>query len=184
MRKIVSLVLLMMLFSSNNVYATDLSVQKLYYENNEDSASIELWNRAKLGEVAFSLYKDDCLIKKDVAIDENGRAYFGEIAEGKYKIVETKHSNICKINSKDVIVDTKGREKLVIYPKNDFDTKIIENRIKKENNNNNVNKENYEKLKENNLLSSTGIFAKNGIMGILLLLLILIIIKIKKTMLK
>lgn len=184
MRKIVSLVLLIMLFLSNNVYATDLSVQKLYYENNEDSASIELWNKAKFGEVAFSLYKDDCLIKKYVAIDENGRAYFGEIAEGKYKIVETKHSNICKINSKDVIVDTKGREKLVIYPKNNFDTKIIENRIKKENNNNNVNKENYEKLKENNLLSSTGIFAKNGIMGIILLLLILIIIKIKKTMLK
>lgn len=182
MRKIVSLVLLIMLFSSNNVYATDLSVQKLYYENNEDSASIELWNKAKLGEVAFSLYKDDCLIKKDVAIDENGRAYFGEIAEGKYKIVETKHSNICKINSKDVIVDTKGREKLVIYPKNEFGTKIIENIIKKENNN--ENKENYEKLKENNLLTSTGIFAKNGIMGIILLLLILIIIKIKKTILK
>lgn len=182
MRKIVSLVLLIMLFSSNNVYATDLSVQKLYYENNEDSASIELWNKAKLGEVAFSLYKDDCLIKKDVAIDENGRAYFGEIAEGKYKIVETKHSNICKINSKDVIVDTTGREKLVIYPKNEFGTKIIENRIKKENNN--ENKENYEKLKENNLLTSTGIFAKNGIMGIILLLLILIIIKIKKTILK
>lgn len=183
MRKIVSLLLLIMLFSSNNVYATDLSVQKLYYENNEDSSSIELWNKEKFGEVAFSLYKDDCLIKKDVAIDENGRAYFGEIEEGKYKIVETKHSNICKINSKDVTVDTKGRKKLVIYPKNDFGTKIIENRIKKENNNN-VNKENYEKLKENNLLSPTGIFAKNGIMGIILLLLILIIIKIKKTMLK
>lgn len=182
MRKIVSLLLLIMLFSSNNVYATDLSVQKLYYENSEDSSSIELWNKAKFGEVAFSLYKDDCLIKKDVAIDENGRAYFGEIAEGKYKIVETKHSNICKINSKDVIVDTTGREKLVIYPKNEFGTKIIENRIKKENNN--ENKENYEKLKEKNLLTSTGIFAKNGIMGIILLLLILIIIKIKKTMLK
>lgn len=182
MRKIVSLLLLIMLFSSNNVYATDLSVQKLYYENSEDSSSIELWNKAKFGEVAFSLYKDDCLIKKDVAIDENGRAYFGEIAEGKYKIVETKHSNICKINSKDVIVDTTGREKLVIYPKNEFGTKIIENRIKKENNN--ENKENYEKLKENNLLTSTGIFAKNGIMGIILLLLILIIIKIKKTILK
>ncbi|KXB57671.1 prealbumin-like fold domain-containing protein [Gemelliphila asaccharolytica] len=182
MRKIVSLLLLIMLFSSNNVYATDLSVQKLYYENSEDSSSIELWNKAKFGEVAFSLYKDDCLIKKDVAIDENGRAYFGEIAEGKYKIVETKHSNICKINSKDVIVDTTGREKLVIYPKNEFGTKIIENIIKKENNN--ENKENYEKLKENNLLTSTGIFAKNGIMGIILLLLILIIIKIKKTILK
>lgn len=182
MRKIVSLLLLIMLFSSNNVYATDLSVQKLYYENSEDSSSIELWNKAKFGEVAFSLYKDDCLIKKDVAIDENGREYFGEIAEGKYKIVETKHSNICKINSKDVIVDTTGREKLVIYPKNEFGTKIIENRIKKENNN--ENKENYEKLKENNLLTSTGIFAKNGIMGIILLLLILIIIKIKKTILK
>lgn len=182
MRKIVSLLLLIMLFSSNNVYATDLSVQKLYYENNEDSSSIELWNKAKFGEVAFSLYKDDCLIKKDVAIDENGRAYFGEIEEGKYKIVETKHSNICKINSKDVTVDTTGREKLVIYPKNEFGTEIIENRIKKENNN--ENKENYEKLKENNLLTSTGIFTKNGIMGIILLLLILIIIKIKKTILK